>query len=132
MQIFLQPEGTQTRSVRVTEDLLVVGRASWCDLRIVHKSISKCHCALVMTDQVVVLRDLGSTNGTRVNGQRVRRGTLLPNDIISFANFRYKLVYTNDTEQGGSTGESKYEPFPDSDAGAGDPALQSPPPAPPQ
>ena len=75
------------------KDLTLVGRGDDCDLRIDHKSVSKHHCVLVKTDGLVLLRDLGSTNGTRVNGHRVRRGTLLPNDDLSVANFRFALKF---------------------------------------
>jgi pSer/pThr/pTyr-binding forkhead associated (FHA) protein len=77
----------------LTRDVVVVGRGDDCDLRVEHKSVSKRHCVLVRTDGLVLLRDLGSTNGTRVNGTRVRRAALLPNDQLAFANFRFTLVF---------------------------------------
>ncbi|MCU0705819.1 MAG: FHA domain-containing protein [Fimbriiglobus sp.] len=79
--------------VDLTRDVVLVGRGEDCDLRVDHKSVSKRHCVLVCTDGLVLLRDLGSTNGTRVNGTRVRRAALLPNDQIAFANFRFKLEF---------------------------------------
>src|SRR5213078_546516 len=75
----------------VVKDLIVVGRKEDCDLRLNHKSVSKLHCVIVKTDGLLLLRDLGSTNGTRVNGQRVRRAALLPNDQLSIASFRFKV-----------------------------------------
>jgi predicted component of type VI protein secretion system len=75
----------------VLKDMVVVGRKSDCDLFLDHKGVSKHHCVLVKTDGLLVLRDLGSTNGTRVNGTRVRRAALLPNDKVSFANFHFKI-----------------------------------------
>ena len=80
-------------SVEIVKDLILVGRGEDCELRLDHKSVSKRHCVLVKTDGLVLIRDLGSTNGTRVNGQRVRRGTLLPNDVLSVANFRFTLQF---------------------------------------
>ena len=78
--------------VTLTEDITVVGRSSrLSDLVIDHSSISKIHCILVKTDGLVYMRDLRSTNGTRVNGQRVIRGALLPGDQLAFAGFIYKL-----------------------------------------
>lgn len=72
--------------------ITVVGRSSkLSDLVIDHTSISKQHCVLVKTDGLIYLRDLGSTNGTRVNGQRVIRGALLPGDQISFASITYRI-----------------------------------------
>jgi len=79
--------------VELVKDLTVIGRGEDCDLRLDHKSVSKRHCVLVKTDGLVLIRDLGSTNGTRVNGQRVRRGSLLPNDNLSVANFRFALKF---------------------------------------
>jgi predicted component of type VI protein secretion system len=77
--------------VEILKDLTVVGRKEDCDLRLDHKSVSKQHCVIVKTDGLLLLRDLGSTNGTRVNGQRVRRAALLPNDNLSIANFRFRV-----------------------------------------
>ena len=56
---------------------------------------------------MLLVRDLGSTNGTRVNGQRVRRSNLMPDDLIAFANFRYRL----------KLGDSQAELDPVGDAG---------------
>src|SRR5438105_12759976 len=77
--------------VDILNDMTLVGRKEECDLRLDHKSVSKVHCVLVKTDGLLLLRDLGSTNGTRVNGTRVRRAALLPNDKISFANFHFRV-----------------------------------------
>ena len=82
--------------VELVKDLTLIGRGDDCDLQIDHKSVSKRHCVLVKTDGLVLVRDLGSTNGTRVNGQRVSRGSLLPNDDLSVANFRFTLKFGNE------------------------------------
>jgi pSer/pThr/pTyr-binding forkhead associated (FHA) protein len=77
--------------IEVVRDLSVVGRKEDCDVRIDHKSVSKLHCVLVKTDGLLLLRDLGSTNGTRVNGQRVRRAALMPNDQLAIAGFKFRV-----------------------------------------
>jgi pSer/pThr/pTyr-binding forkhead associated (FHA) protein len=79
--------------IEIGRDLCLVGRQDDCDIRINHKSISKQHCVIVKTDGALLLRDLGSTNGTRVNHQRVRRAALVPNDIVAFAAFQFRVVY---------------------------------------
>jgi pSer/pThr/pTyr-binding forkhead associated (FHA) protein len=79
--------------IPLLKDLTVVGRKEDCDLRLNHKSISKMHCVIVKTDGLLLLRDLGSTNGTRVNGTRVRRAALLPNDQLSIAGYKYKVHF---------------------------------------
>ena len=78
-------------AIDIAKDMTLVGRKEDCDLRLDHKSVSKVHCVIVKTDGLLLLRDLGSTNGTRVNGTRVRRAALLPNDKISFANFHFRV-----------------------------------------
>lgn len=93
--------------VELAKDLTLVGRNEDCDLRLDHKSVSKLHCILVRTEGLVLVRDLGSTNGTRVNGQRVRRAALLPNDNLAIATFKYTVSF------GGE----------DSDAANGPPAV---------
>src|SRR5579883_3176222 len=77
--------------LEVTKEMTLVGRQEDCDLRLDHKSVSKMHCVIVKTDGLLLLRDLGSTNGTRVNGQRVRRAALLPNDQLSIANYKFRV-----------------------------------------
>lgn len=79
--------------VDLAKEMILVGRQDDCDLRLDHKSVSKMHCVLVKTDGLLLLRDLGSTNGTRVNGTRVRRAALLPNDKLSVANFHFKVLF---------------------------------------
>ena len=79
--------------IDIARDLTLVGRKEDCDLRLDHKSVSKLHCVLVKTDGLLLVRDLGSTNGTRVNGQRVRRAALLPNDKLTIANFHYRILF---------------------------------------
>lgn len=80
-------------SVDIVKDLTLFGRDEDCDVRLDHKSISKLHCVIVRTDGLLLLRDLGSTNGTRVNGQRIRRAALLPNDTLSIANLRFQIKF---------------------------------------
>ena len=77
--------------IDINKDVIVVGRKEDCDVRLEHKSVSKMHCVLVKTDGLLLLRDLGSTNGTRVNGMRVRRAALLPNDQIGIAHYKFRV-----------------------------------------
>src|ERR1700674_5416123 len=79
--------------IDIGRDLTLVGRKEECDLRLDHKSVSKMHCVIVKTDGLLLLRDLGSTNGTRVNGQRVRRAALLPNDQLTIANYKFRIQF---------------------------------------
>jgi pSer/pThr/pTyr-binding forkhead associated (FHA) protein len=94
--------------VDITKDLVVVGRKEECDLRLEHKSVSKMHCVIVKTDGLLLLRDLGSTNGTRVNGTRVRRAALLPNDQLTIANYKFRVHLGPDEPQPPPRGGGDY------------------------
>jgi pSer/pThr/pTyr-binding forkhead associated (FHA) protein len=82
--------------IEIVKDLTLIGRRDECDVRLDHKSVSKIHCVIVKTDGLLLVRDLGSTNGTRVNGQRVRRAALLPNDQVSLASCKYRVQFGPD------------------------------------
>ena len=62
---------------------LLVGRHDACDVMVGHPSVSRRHARLSFRDGHWVLRDLDSTNGTRVNGKRVVRCRLEPGDRLS-------------------------------------------------
>src|SRR5260370_25293981 len=82
-----------TTPLEIRRDLTLVGRKEDSDLCLPHKSISKMHCVIVKTDGLLLIRDLGSTNGTRVNGLRIRRAALLPNDQLSIAGFKFRVHF---------------------------------------
>ncbi len=80
------------KPINITSDLVLVGRKhGLCDLILDKASVSKLHCLIVKTDGLLFVRDLGSTNGTKVNGQRVTRGALLPGDELAFASVKYRV-----------------------------------------
>ncbi len=80
------------RPISINRDVTVVGRQrDQCDLVLERSSISKMHCLIVRTDGLLFIRDLGSTNGTKVNGQRVVRGALLPGDELAFASEKFRV-----------------------------------------
>ena len=80
-------------AIDIAKDMTLVGRKETCDVRLDHKSISKVHCVLVKTDGLLLLRDLGSTNGTLVNGQRIQSQTMLnEGDRIDIGKLSFSLV----------------------------------------
>ncbi len=78
--------------VLIVRDVTVVGRSrELCDVLIKSNSVSKLQCLIAKTDGLLFIRDLGSTNGTKVNGQRVTRGALLPGDELAFASIKFQV-----------------------------------------
>ena len=69
-----------------------IGRDASCDLAIADMTVSRRHATLERTEDGWLLTDLESTNGTRVNGWRVRgKVTVTPGDLVSFGNSEYSL-----------------------------------------
>ena len=71
--------------------MVVVGRHPQCDARLDSLRVSRHHCCMTQDHGEVIVRDLGSTNGIRINGQRVEFGRLRPGDELSIAHIRYRL-----------------------------------------
>ncbi|WP_417380529.1 FHA domain-containing protein [Gimesia sp.] len=86
--------------ILIKKDVTVVGRKSdLCDIQIDKNSISKIHCVIIKTDGLLFVRDLCSTNGTRVNGQKITRGALLPGDELSLASTKFEVELSGDPKE---------------------------------
>ena len=71
----------------------LVGREQDCQLRPTSESVSRHHCVFSIDDYGIRLRDLGSTNGTFVNGQRVQGQVVLqPNDRVLIGKLEFEIV----------------------------------------
>jgi pSer/pThr/pTyr-binding forkhead associated (FHA) protein len=79
--------------------IVVVGRHPNCDTRLESLRVSRHHCCITRENHQVLVRDLGSTNGIRINGMRVETGRLRPGDELSIAHIRYRLEGDEDSEQ---------------------------------
>jgi predicted component of type VI protein secretion system len=88
--------------IPITRDVTVVGRRGFCDVVIDHPSLSKRHCVLVKTDGLLVVRDLASTNGTKVKGQRIRWAALLPDDRLTLGGYKFRVYLGPDDVPGPS------------------------------
>jgi pSer/pThr/pTyr-binding forkhead associated (FHA) protein len=69
-----------------------VGRADECSMRLDEPGLSRMHARLLPTDDGVLLEDLGSTNGSFLNGKRVLRGEARIGDEIGFDTLRFRLI----------------------------------------
>jgi pSer/pThr/pTyr-binding forkhead associated (FHA) protein len=76
--------------------VLLVGRHLRCDARIDALRVTRLHCCLAWHHGELNVRDLGSTNVTRINGGPAEAGRLRAGDELSIAHLRYRL----DADQG--------------------------------
>jgi len=80
--VYFDSNGDEQEAEVTRDKPLVVGRKSTANLRLVDHGISGVHAAFEWVDGQVVVRDLGSTNGTWVHGERVPRATLVDEDVV--------------------------------------------------
>jgi len=68
-----------------------IGRSDACRLVVAHGTVSRRHAVLKRTDEGLEVRDLGSLNGTWINGWRVDRAVLRPGDTLQIGEVRVVL-----------------------------------------
>lgn len=88
---------TNVQEIRLKGHTLV-GRLNECDLRILSQAVSRKHCEIFERDEKLVVRDLGSTNGTAVNGELVEEQVLEPGDVLGIGPLEFTVAYQPPTE----------------------------------
>lgn len=83
---------TGTWSHRLSEGTFTIGRSPEVDIRIRHPTVSRHHAKICITESKGALQDLGSQNGTRLNGDAVRQADLKIGDMIQFGAISATLV----------------------------------------
>jgi len=73
---------------------LLVGRRSHCDIQLQFPNISSHHCELEFVDGFWRVQDLGSSNGIKVNGERLDSKWLMPGDVLAIGKHRYEVHYS--------------------------------------
>ncbi len=71
---------------------IVIGRSSDLDMVLVEEMVSRRHARILLEDQVISIEDLGSTNGTFVNGEKIQKGVLKEGDRILIGTSILKVV----------------------------------------
>jgi adenylate cyclase len=80
-------------SIPLARDTLIIGRRESCDIRMPFPNISGMHCELTFKEGYWSIRDLNSTNGIKVNGQRVIKKLLHPGDELSIGKRKFNINY---------------------------------------
>jgi two-component system, cell cycle response regulator len=86
------------KKYNVDRPSIVVGRSSKADIQIDQESVSRNHCKLINTGKSIMLRDLGSTNGTYVNDELVDEYVLRDGDLIKIGRCIFKFLSGNNIE----------------------------------
>lgn len=78
-------------SILLDKPILLLGRHPECDIQIDSRKVSRRHCCIAQVNDYLVVRDLGSTNGIRINGVRVVEGRISPDDELTIGSLRYQV-----------------------------------------
>jgi hypothetical protein len=89
-------DGSVLNEILLAKERTTIGRRPQNDIQIDNLAVSGEHAAIVSVANDCILEDLGSTNGTLVNGAPVKKHLLRDNDVIELGKFKLKFVRTGD------------------------------------
>jgi predicted component of type VI protein secretion system len=84
-------EKGRSPAIALQRPVLLIGRHPECDVRIDLPKISRRHCCLALAYDRVLIRDLGSHNGLRVNGRLIQEARLHVGDEVAIGPVIYRL-----------------------------------------
>jgi len=81
-RLLIRSSGLNVQAIQLVPGVNRVGRNPVNDHRLDDPTVSSHHCEIVLRNEEVFIRDLESTNGTFINGQRVREAPLQPGETL--------------------------------------------------
>ena len=108
-KLILSLEGSVIREVPLDKERVTIGRKPQNDIQIENLAVSGEHARVVTILKDSFLEDLGSTNGTLVNGNPVKKHILQDNDVIEIG--KYKLKFVVDAPAAQAAEEASMEDF---------------------
>jgi len=91
-KLILSLEGSVIREIPLDKERITIGRRPQNDIQIENLAVSGEHACIVTILNDSFLEDLGSTNGTLVNGNPIKKHILQNNDVIEIGKYRMKYV----------------------------------------
>lgn len=106
-KLILTLEGSTIREVPLDKERIMIGRKPSNEIQIENLAVSGEHACIVTILNDSFLEDLGSTNGTVVNGNQIKKHILQNNDVIEIG--KYKLKYVAEAPSGQAGGGDDFE-----------------------
>src|SRR3989338_86743 len=91
-QLIVSDGKSKNKKITLSKPVTTVGKKEGNDLMLDDKTVSRNHLEIAYVQDSFLLRDLGSTNGTYLNGSRVKEVYLSPGDIIKLGNSTMEFV----------------------------------------
>jgi len=127
-RLVLSLDGVVLREVGLSKERTTIGRRSHNDLVIDNLAVSGEHAVMIMSGSDVYLEDLGSTNGTTVNGQPIKKHLLQHADTVEIGKYRIRFVGTDGTVSDSSVDIDTSQPLRREFYGPGPSTIQVRPP----
>ncbi len=86
------------KKFNLTRPQIIIGRSSKADIQIDQEAVSRNHCKIINTGNAIMLRDMGSTNGTYVNDEMIDEYVLRDGDFIKVGRCIFKFLSGNNIE----------------------------------
>ncbi len=102
-KLIISVDGQVLDEVELVKERMTIGRKPHNDVRIENLAVSGEHAAVVTILNDSFLEDLGSTNGTSVNGQPIKKHFLQNSDVVEIG--KYKLKYINEKASQGTASD---------------------------
>src|SRR5690349_16358328 len=104
-KLILSVDGQVLKEYQLSKERTLIGRKPHNDIQIDNLAVSGEHAAIITILNDSFIEDLGSTNGTMVNGKPVKKHFLQSNDVVEIG--KQKLKYVNDDPTGATGADSE-------------------------
>lgn len=78
-------------SIPLERPVVLIGRMADCDAQIRHPRVSRRHCCVAQVGESLVMRDLGSTNGVRINGYTIEEAAIEAGDEVAVGPILFRV-----------------------------------------
>jgi pSer/pThr/pTyr-binding forkhead associated (FHA) protein len=94
-------------NLTLDKPIVLIGRHAECDIQINSRKVSRRHCCVAVVKGGLLVRDLGSTNGVRINGVRMIEGKLRHGDELTIGNHSYRVSISDSIREDSSKNVKK-------------------------
>ena len=98
-RLLVKLTGDDIREIRLRRSNILIGRSNLCDISIDREIVSRHHALIRYTSQGAVLIDLGSTNGTKVDGYPIKEHRLVGGETIEVGDCRIEYLLDDPLQQ---------------------------------
>jgi hypothetical protein len=95
-RLLIQLTGKEAEELSLGTGHVLIGRSKLCDIQVARPAVSRQHALIIYSQDGTKLIDLGSSNGTYVDGEQIKEHSLLPGQTIEIGDCRIEYVMDDD------------------------------------